>query len=226
MGPQITIALKGHDRLSEMIPRIEKIAQWGRRWGFAIAIFLPFLFLVAFSITYSGMHNRGEDGGGEILKSSSPAGAFMRPDFNRQEIPDWRPVLALAEASVEKGELYDTRSLYSRAAQLASWREDWGGLLAAACGLKLLDNGSGSYVNVHTILVRAMMAAESRQSRAGIAAVARAFAAIGNDKAASMVLGRIQTDWPEECKTRRMSIQGVVGEGKREEACADQPENC
>jgi len=122
----------------------------------------------------------------------------MRPDFNRQEIPDWRPVLALAEASVEKGELYDTRSLYSRAAQLASWREDWGGLLAAACGLKLLDNGSGSYVNVHTILVRAMMAAESRQSRAGIAAVARAFAAIGNDKAASMVLGRIQTDWPEE----------------------------
>ena len=32
----------------------------------------------------------------------------------------------------------------------------------------------------------------------GIVEVARAFAAIGKDEAASMVLGRIQTDWPEE----------------------------
>ena len=54
------------------------------------------------------------------------------------------------------------------------------------------------YFNVQTILVRAMMAAESRQSRAGIAEVARAFAAVGKNEAASMVLGRIQTDWPEE----------------------------
>ena len=64
--------------------------------------------------------------------------------------------------------------------------------------MKLLDSASGSYFNVETILVRAMMAAESRQSRAGIAEVARAFAAIGKDDAASMALGRIQTDWPEE----------------------------
>ena len=106
----------------------------------------------------------------------------MRPDFNQQEIPDWRPVLARAEASVEKSELYDARSFYSRAARLASWREDWGGLLAAACGMKMLDNESSPYSNVHTILVRAMMAAESRESRAGIAAVARAFAAMGQDK--------------------------------------------
>ena len=78
------------------------------------------------------------------------------------------------------------------------WREDWGGLLAAACGMKMLDNESSPYSNVHTILVRAMMAAESRESRAGIAAVAGAFAAIGQNKAASMALGRIQTDWPEK----------------------------
>ena len=99
---------------------------------------------------------------------------------------------------MEKRELYDARSFYSRAARLASWREDWGGLLAAACGMKMLDHESGPYSNVHTILVRAMMAAESRESRAGIAAVAGAFAAIGQDKAASMALGRIQTDWPEK----------------------------
>ena len=171
MGQQIPIALKGHDGLSEIIPYIEKIAQSGR-WWFAIAVFLPFLFLVVF--------------------------AWMRPDFNREEIPDWKPVLARAQASVEKSELYDARSFYSRAAQLASWREDWGGLLAAACGMKMLDNESSPYSNVHTILVRAMMAAESRESRAGIAAVARAFAATGQDKAASMALGRIQTDWPEQ----------------------------
>jgi hypothetical protein len=51
------------------------------RWWFAIAypaVFLPFLFLLTF--------------------------AWMRPDFNRQEIPDWKPVLALAEASLERFE--------------------------------------------------------------------------------------------------------------------------
>ena len=171
MASQILVTSNSEDRLSQMIPYIESIARPGR-WWFAVAIFLSFFFMVGF--------------------------ALMRPDFNRQEIPDWRPVLALAEVSVEKGELYDARSLYARAARLASRRDDWGGLLAAACGMKLLDNASGSYFNVHTTLVHAMMAAESRQSRAGIAEVSRAFAAMGNDEAASMVLGRIQTDWPAE----------------------------
>ena len=171
MASQILVTSNSEDRLNQTIPYIEKIAQPGR-WWFAIAIFLSFFFMVGF--------------------------ALRRPDFNWQEIPDWRPVLALADASLENGELYDARSLYSRAARLASWREDLGGLLAAACGMKLLDNASGSYFNVETILVRAMMAGESRQSRAGLVEVARAFAAIGKDDAASMVLGRIQTDWPEE----------------------------
>jgi hypothetical protein len=171
MTPQILVAFKSEDRLSQIIPYIDKIAQTGR-WWFGIAVSLSFLFLVGF--------------------------AWMRPDFNQQEIPDWRPVLSRAEASLERGELYDARSLYSRAARLASWREDWGGLLAAACGMKMLDNESGPYSNVHTILVRAMMAGESRQSRAGITAVASAFTAIGEDEAASMVLGRIQTNWPEK----------------------------
>ena len=93
--------------------------------------------------------------------------AWMRPDFNREEIPDWRPVLARAEASMEKRELYEARSFYSRAARLASWREDWGGLLAAACGMKMLDHESGPYSNVHTILVRAMMAAERQRKSSG-----------------------------------------------------------
>jgi len=171
MASQVLVTSNSEDRLNPMIPYIEKIAQPGR-WWFAVAIFLSFFFMVGLALT--------------------------RPDFNRQEIPDWKPVLALADASLGKGELYDARTSYSRAARLASWREDWGGLLAAACGMKLLDNASGSYFNVETILVRAMMAGESRQSRAGIAEVARAFSAIGKDDAASMALSRIQTDWPEE----------------------------
>ena len=171
MGPQIPIAIKGQDGLSEMIPYIERFSQPGR-WWFAFALFLSFLFLVGF--------------------------AWTRPNFNREEIPDWRPVLARAEAALERNELYDAKSLYSQAARLASWREDWGGLLAAACGMKALDNDSGPYSSVHTILVRAMMAGESRQSRAGMTAVASAFAAMGEDRAASMVLSRIQTDWPED----------------------------
>jgi hypothetical protein len=68
----------------------------------------------------------------------------------------------------------------------------------AACGMKALGNESGPYSNVHTILVRALMAGESRQSRAGMTAVASAFAAMGEDSAASMVLSRIQADWPED----------------------------
>src|SRR5262249_49815385 len=160
MGPQIPIAIKGQDGLSEMIPYIEGFSQPGR-WWFAFALFLSFLFLVGF--------------------------AWMRPDFNREEIHDWRQVLARGDAALDVNELYAAKSLHTQDARLASWRDDWGGLLVAACGMKALDNDSGPYSNVHTVLVRAMMAGESRHSRAGMTAVASAFAAMGEDRAASMV---------------------------------------
>jgi hypothetical protein len=66
--------------------------------------------------------------------------------------------------------------------------------------MEKLDRRVGSYFNTHTILVRAMMAAESRQSRVGISAVAKAFTSIGEEKAASMVLSRVKTGWPEEAQ--------------------------
>lgn len=151
------------------------------------------------------------------------ASLWIRPDFQWQETPDWKPVLALAEASREKGDLYDARHLYSQAGWLASWREDWQGLLAAACGMKRLDGVRGSYFSTHTILVRAMMAAEAKQSRAGISAVAMAFSAIREPKAASMVLSRIQTGWPDEmqgsvdvdaadCWKATQSVRTVTGQ--------------
>ncbi len=137
-----------------------------------LAVVLPFLFLLAF--------------------------VGVRPDFNWQEPSDWRPVLSRAEASREKGDLYEARTLYSQAGRLAAWREDWAGLLAAACGMKKLDRRVDANFIIHSILVRAMMAAELRQSRAGISAVAGAFTAIGEHRAASMVSSRIRTGWHED----------------------------
>jgi hypothetical protein len=124
--------------------------------------------------------------------------AWLHPDLSRTEIPDWRPTLALADAAWERGDLYAARSLYLQLDQIASWQEDWEGLMAAACGIKRLDGTEGPYSKTFAILIRAVRAAESRQSRAGIVAVAGAFAAAGHDKAASMVLSRISPDWPEE----------------------------
>jgi hypothetical protein len=123
---------------------------------------------------------------------------WLRPDLNRTEIPHWRPVLALADAAWEKGDLDAARHLYLQVDQIASSQQDWEGLVAAACGIQSLDGVEGPYSKSFAILVRAMMAAESRQSRAGIATVARVLAAGGHDKAASMVASRIRPDWPEE----------------------------
>jgi hypothetical protein len=144
---------------------------WWRLISYA-AVFLPFLLLVG--------------------------SLWIVPDRNRQEIPDWKPALTLAEASLDKGDPYETRALYSRVGRLASWRGDWEGLLAAACGMKKIDRERPAYPATYTLLIRAMMAAELKQSRAGIAAVAGAFAAIGEHKAAAMTLGRVREDWAAE----------------------------
>ena len=136
------------------------------------AVLLPFLFLAAL--------------------------AWMQCDFSGREIPDWKPVLALADTARERGELYYAKSLYVQAGRLAAWRDDWAGLLAAACGMKKLDRERGRYSATNALLLRAMVAAETRQSRSGMAAVGKAFSALGEDKVASMVLSRIRTNWVEK----------------------------
>jgi hypothetical protein len=137
-------------------------------------------------------------GGALLLFLLMVAMAFMRPDFNRRESPDWKPVLALAEAALAKGELLEARGLYLRTGRLAGWREDWAGLLAAACGVKKLERERGPYSTTNMLLLRAMIAAETRQSRSGMAALARAFASVEQHETASMVLARIRPNWPEE----------------------------
>jgi hypothetical protein len=124
--------------------------------------------------------------------------ARMYPDLNRQEIPDWKPVISLAEESWNKRDLYQARHLYLQAGRIASWRQDWAGLVAAACGIYRLDGINGPYSKAFSILIRATIAAEARQSRRGILTIAKAFALIGADQVATAVLARIQTSWPDE----------------------------
>lgn len=119
-------------------------------------------------------------------------------DFSGREIPDWKPVLALADAAWGKGDLYYAKHLYLQAGKFAVWRDDWAGLLAAACAIKTLERERGPYSSTNALLLHATVAAEKRQSRSGLVAVAKAFAALGEDKVASMVLSRVGKDWVEE----------------------------
>jgi hypothetical protein len=124
--------------------------------------------------------------------------AWTQCDFSGRESPDWKPVLALADAAREKGDLYYAKHLYLQGGKFAVWRDDWAGLLAAACGIKKLERKRGPYSSTNALLLRAMVAAQKRESRSGLVAVAKAFAALGDDKVASMVLSRIGTNWVEE----------------------------
>ena len=119
-------------------------------------------------------------------------------DFSRQEIRDWKPILALADAARGRGDLYYAKHLYLQAGKFAVWRDDWVGLLAAACGIEQLERERAPYSAANALLLRAMVAAEKRQSQAGLVAVAKAFAALGEDQVASMVLSLVGKDWVEE----------------------------
>jgi len=123
--------------------------------------------------------------------------AWRSLDFSNPDLPDWKPVLALAATAQEKGDLYYAKSLYLQAGSLADWREDWEGLIAVACGIYNLDKQKGHYSPTNQLLLRAMIAAETKQSQSGMIAVAKAFEGLGEDKVASMVLSRIQKDWTE-----------------------------
>jgi hypothetical protein len=119
-------------------------------------------------------------------------------DFSRREIPDWKPVLALADTARERGELYYAKSLYSQAGRLSAWRDDWAGSVATACGMKKRERQRGRHSETNALLLSAMVAANTRQSRSGLVAVAKAFTALGQNEVASMVLSHAGKDWVEE----------------------------
>ena len=124
--------------------------------------------------------------------------ASQNPDVNRAEIADWRPILALADESSSRGDLYQARHLYMQGGRAASWGNDWAGLVAVACRINRLDGIDGPYSPAFSFLIRASMAAESGQSRQGVATVAKSLSLLGADEFASAVSARIQPNWPNE----------------------------
>src|SRR5262245_40437417 len=133
-------------------------------------------------------------------------------DFSKQEIPDWKPVLALADAAQEKGDLYYAKSLYLQGGRLAVWRDDWSGLLAAACGIKKLERERGPYSSINALLLRAMVTAEKQQSRLGLVAVSKAFTALGEEKVASTALSHIGKNWVETNDSADIVSAGCWGQ--------------
>jgi hypothetical protein len=124
--------------------------------------------------------------------------AKLNPDLNRAEIRDWRPLISRAEEARMTGDRYRSRHLYLQAERIATWRDDWAGLVAAACGIYRLDGVDGPYSKPYALLIRAALVAERAKSRRGIGIVTTALALIGAEKAAHAVLGRSRPNWPDE----------------------------
>ncbi|HWO40499.1 MAG TPA: hypothetical protein VNO43_01710, partial [Candidatus Eisenbacteria bacterium] len=124
------------------------------------------------------------------------ASVWLNPKW--EEPADWKLVFARAEAARREGNLYEARWLYSQAGRVAFWYRDWQGTLAAACGMKKVDNARDGFFATRTLVVQAMIAAEIRESRAGLMAVAQAFRSLGEDKAAAMTLARVKPGWPAD----------------------------
>jgi hypothetical protein len=124
--------------------------------------------------------------------------ASLYLELNRTETPDWRLLIARAEEASNNGDRYRARDLYLQVDRVAYWQKDWEGLVAAACRIHKLDGGNRPYSKAHFILFRASTTAESAQSRRGIATVAKSLSLLGSDEAASVIVSRIQPDWPSE----------------------------
>jgi hypothetical protein len=110
---------------------------------------------------------------------------------------DWKQLLASANTERRRGNLYHAKALYVQAGRIAALNENWAGLLGAACGMKMLERHIGRHSSANALLLRAMVAAETRQSRAGMNDVAKAFDALGEHKVAIMALSRIGANWPQ-----------------------------
>src|SRR5919109_2701414 len=111
---------------------------------------------------------------------------------------DWKQLLARANTERVRGNLYYAKALYAQAGTIAASNENWAGLLSAACGMKMLERHIGRHSSTHALLLRAMVAAETRQSRAGMTNVVKAFDALEEHKVAIMAMSRIGANWPQE----------------------------
>ena len=116
---------------------------------------------------------------------------WTAPQVSERPVRSWEPALAQAKLWKEKGDLYRASSYYAQAAQMAGSADDWEGLLVVACGLQKLGDSLEPGMDSHTLLIRAMLAAERKQSTEGLQAVAMAFKVTG-EWFASLALSRIR----------------------------------
>jgi hypothetical protein len=124
--------------------------------------------------------------------------ASRYPNLNRTEIRDWRQIISLADEASNRGDRYQARRLYLQVDRVAYWRQDWEGLVAAACRINSLDGVHRPHSKALSVLFRASATAERAQSRRGIATVAKSLSLLGSDEAASAVLAQIRPSWPNE----------------------------
>jgi hypothetical protein len=122
----------------------------------------------------------------------------LRPNNPSGRETDWKQLLASANTERGRGNLYHAKVLYAQAGRIAALNENWAGLLSVACGMKMLERHIGRHSSTNALLLRAMIAAETRQSRAGMTKVAKAFEALGENKVAIMALSRIGENWPQQ----------------------------
>jgi hypothetical protein len=121
-----------------------------------------------------------------------------RPNNPDRPETDWKQLLASADTERVRGNLYSAKVLYTQAGRVAALNENWAGLLSAACGMKMIERHIGRHSSTNALLLRAMIAAETKQSRAGMTEVAKAFDALGENKVAIMARSRIGVNWPQQ----------------------------
>ena len=124
--------------------------------------------------------------------------AWLRPEFNLPKVADWKSILARADHAWEAGDLQRARHLYLKVERIASWSRDWQGTVAAACRFKQLDGVPAHYWKAHTLLIRAGIFAQEKQSRQAMATIAEAFNMLGQPQTASLILAHIGADWRSE----------------------------
>jgi hypothetical protein len=136
--------------------------------------------------------------------------ARFDPELNRSESTDWNSLISRADEALSRGDRYEARRLYVQVDRVAYWRNDWQGLVAAACRINKLDGVNRPYSKSLAVMFRASTIAERGQSRQGLATVAKSLSLLGSDEAASAILARIQPNWPYEVTSadNRSSLVG------------------
>ncbi|HKY08642.1 MAG TPA: hypothetical protein VJQ55_10385 [Candidatus Binatia bacterium] len=125
----------------------------------------------------------------------------LYPELNRPEVPEWRSLLSRADEAVARGDVYEARRLYLQVDRVAYWRQDWEGLVAAACRINRLDGIKQPHGRPLAMLFRASAIAERAQSSQGLEIVAKSLAMLGSAEAAAVTRARIQPSWSNHATT-------------------------